>query len=283
MCRILGLVLTPPPDSSSRREAVSTAFTLLDAFLKASREDPYLAALGAPEPSHCHGWGYVVVASTTAGGYTLYARGDEGTCSANLATLATAVERVKEAISAHDWSRLVAIIHSRRAGRKEPRGPLHAHPYHYTHPSRHGEQHFFLVHNGSLEKDFFTKTVGLDPSSYTDTAAAFYWLAKKLAAGAEPATLYRRLTGYTRTALNTVLLHVKPGSETVVATAYTRPGLDAARTKYYQFYMLKAESLLGFASSTVIDTSTASVDAEEMESEIVVVEPATGTVSREKL
>ena len=270
MCRMLGLLLHPN-DPGEIRDAVNTASLLLEAFLKASREDPYLARLGVPDPSHCHGWGYVVIWGTKEAyqGFE-YARGDGGSCKENLAGLEYVVERLKALLEAK-WDRLLVVVHARRAGRNEPRGLLHAHPFSLTVAFRHGPRTYYFAHNGSIRKDELARILGVDPSAYTDSFIGFYWLVKRLSYGGDIAGLYRRLASYTRTALDTILVEKTGSTASMYVTGYVGD-VDEDRRQYYQPYLVRATGIVGYASSTIVDNVKGGVEAMVLEKKLAVIE-----------
>lgn len=224
---------------------------ILEALHAAASHDPYLEALGAPDPSHCHGWGYAALIKREAWGLA-FAKDDPGDCSKSLGGLARAAGHLASA--ALEAEAVLLILHARRAGREEPRGPLHAHPYLHVLSSADGARHLFLAHNGSVNKAEIGGELGLDARAYTDSHLSLLWLAAHVKDRALDAMLEvaRR---YTKSAYDAALLETAPGRDPLLhVVGYARlESIDEARRRYYEPVLVRGPGLVGYVSSTVRD------------------------------
>ena len=115
MCRLLSFTASP--------EGLEALQALAELFIEASRSDPFLREVtGGAEESHGDGWGFAVASSKGIATYK----------TARQVWLSNEVERLKEALRGVEGAnRLYGLVHSCKAGRTEPIGAQHSHPYGY--------------------------------------------------------------------------------------------------------------------------------------------------------
>ena len=265
---------------AQRRELLETTKRLLEAIIEASRYDPYLERLGAENPSHCDGVGYTLLLLEEGERKQLhYFRADRIDCKENLQEAEKNAKRVVRIIEDSKWTSFILLFHTRKASRKEPRGEKHAHPYYASISARHGARQYFFAHNGSIHKDSLARIIGVNPASYTDSEIAFYWLIRRLGYGEKIKDAYSRLKSQVRTALNTLLLDLN--EETLIATAYSSPKLDAARLDYYRVYLLEEPGIKAYMSSTIRDIIGRRAKTKTIENTILALSPNSRTIIEE--
>ncbi len=255
MCRMLAMV--------ARGDAVKNIVPeLIDAFYRASRDDPYLASITGGDGRHCHGYGFVLAARTSGGWMLSYERFDaandlgvgEESCRVNLEELGKACSRIKRVVSSAD--QVVLVLHSRRAGRQEPRGVQHAHPYHYCMGLRGGAVDIFLAHNGSVDKESLARIVGLDPSSYTDSNILLLWMASQIRYGVSFKEAIISAKSYTKPGrgLDLAILTISPGlGLDLYLVGYVAPEPDDKRRRYYETFIVRSDDIIAMVSSTIKD------------------------------
>ncbi len=257
--------------ASWTREGSRLLSRLARLLAEAARRDPYLERLsGGSVGSHCHGYGYALLARSGGSWRVSYERfdaaglsrgpsGEEG-CEANLDALNAAVEGLAAELDRAGEAYLV--LHARRAGRREPRGTLNAHPFHAAYTAPWGPGEVFLAHNGGVDKAALAGEAGVasgDTSLYTDSHLLALAIARRLSRGEPPgealASLWRAATsGY-----DVALLTAGRGGPRLWLAAGASPSIlgDEARLAYYQPVLLLGDGLAGFASSTVADLASA--------------------------
>ncbi len=217
------------------------------AFLSAVERDKLLAPVYGGY-RHCDGYGYVV-AVWRAGSETphiAYVRHDTLSCSENLSSLRRSVGEVLELAARGD--KYIVVLHARKAGRGEPRGPLHAHPYRVEVETPNGPLELYVAHNGGMDKEELAATLGLPPARYTDSHLAALYLARSLSEGSTLLEAYRSLKRYVKetSALDTAAM-LWPR---LYLTGYVRPR-EEHRYRYYQPFMFEGDRIIGYVSSTV--------------------------------
>ena len=260
MCRFIAGV-------SSGRNGSRQLAMLARALVDAARSDPYLERLtGGSARSHCHGYGYVLVTSHTRGppwrvryerfdSYTHGEYGDPGrACRSNLERLGEAVESVSQTLLGAE--RAYLILHARRAGRREPRGTVHAHPYHETVHTRDGPVEMWLAHNGGLKKDRLAEEFGVEAASYTDTGLLAAWIARRAEEGKSIAEALREGYKHVKSAyiIAVLTLASKPSQDPGLLLAVGLPGWKekgAERADYYRPLLYRSDGIFAYASSTV--------------------------------
>ena len=250
MCRMLGAVWSGVEGSKVVAELVGLLY-------EAARNDPFLEAI-AGDARHCHGYGYLLAYTDGRGWRILWERYDaadelgpgEESCVANLEALRWASERLAELI--RGTARGMIMLHARRAGRKEPRGSLHTHPYLHGIPGRNGYRTIALMHNGSVHKDELALLLGVDPAAYTDSHLLAVWLARQLGTGMTVEEAVREAEKYTRSALDIVIADIAPGpSIDLYIYSHLPEGLDPNRVEYYKPVVFTASEAKGYMSSTL--------------------------------
>ena len=233
---------------------------LTSALVEAAAGDPLLARLTGGDGRHCHGWGFAV--ASRRGGSWLVAHGrfdahapgvsGEESCMANLESARRLPGLVEGLLEGSEEAFLVA--HVRRAGRREPRGTLHAHPYRELAHTPRGPVEVYLAHNGGVEKEPLAAELGVDAEEYSDSGLLAAAITSRIARGIDVAEalewgLRLAKSGYV-VALLTAPSRGDP--ELHVAAAASCSILeDEDRLEYYKPYKLVGEGLSAIASSTL--------------------------------
>ncbi|MCD6488012.1 MAG: hypothetical protein J7K21_02175 [Desulfurococcales archaeon] len=256
MCRLTAFSVT--------REGIGIAFKVLDALIEAASNDHYLIDLGR-DGKHCDGWGFVVLADMD-GWRICYNRGYVGdsnssSCTENLKGLAETVDHVKQMISSA--RRSTVIVHARKAGRREPLGLFHTHPYSYVLTTNSKHENLFFAHNGGVRKRDILKELGIENEElYTDSYTALLYIAHKLS---HEEDLVKTLTYIAKTytkkssGFNTALLRIKVDGEPLENNAllyiigYIHPDADKKLRKYYEPLLFTGNGIVGYMSSTMRD------------------------------
>ncbi|AEM39749.1 hypothetical protein Pyrfu_1896 [Pyrolobus fumarii 1A] len=247
MCRMLAFW--------ARRENSELLEPLLKAFVDACGNDEFLARVSGGEVRcHCDGWGYAAVFASDGGTQVVHEKFYAPSREEHLGSLAQATRRIISL--ARDSREVALVLHCRKAGRTEPVGISHAHPY------REEITYYdiFFAHNGSFRKDDIALILGLPSQLYTDSALGAKLYARLLESGGEALDALRRLAFYTRTAFNTVALLVErtSGQTTITYSALTCAD-DPARLDYYEAYISANRDYFIYASSTVAQHPEAQV------------------------
>ncbi len=257
MCRLLAGV-----SWSRRGSTLLGELALLVA--EAARGDPYLRAVTGGEDRHCHGYGYVLLTRGSTGAWRIsYERYDalsenvdeEEACRRNLEAAKGAAEKLHGLLRAAEEA--VLVFHVRRAGRREPRGSLNAHPYSVTAAAPRGAAVLYLAHNGGLRKDELASALGVAAEAYTDSNLLALWIAKRVEEGVEPPVALAQGYRYAKSGYDVALLVVEDrlryASPRLLYAAGMAPGLDEARRRYYAPVAFEAQGAVGFTSSTILD------------------------------
>jgi len=246
----------------ARGEGVEALAELVLLLPDAASNDPYLAAITGGEPRHCHGYGYFAAIRRSGAWVLSYERfdaadaglGEEEACEANLAALRAAAQRL--ASETRGAEAALILFHARRAGRKEPRGGMNAHPFHEVVelPSRRLE--IYLVHNGGLDKERLVEEVGVVPDAYTDTHVFAILLARYLSMGLGVGDAIEKAKPYVKSALDLGIAIIEPGENPILYLhGYLSPRIsgDKARQAYYEPVLVEAPGLRAYVSSTIRD------------------------------
>ncbi len=257
MCRMLAAY-------AWSREGSRLLASLTRLLADAASGDPYLARITGGESRHCHGYGYVL-AWRARGSWTLeYRRFDaaglspgrglgEAGCVANLEGLRSTVEGLASRLSSLE--EVYLVIHARRAGRREPRGTLHTHPFRVEAFTREGPIEVYLAHNGGVSKDILAARLGLEPGAYTDSHLLAIWLSRSLEGGLSVEEALADAWCTAKSGFDVAVLHASSaGPGLSLAAGASRAVLaDPARLAYYQPVLFEGEGVAGFVSSTVAD------------------------------
>ncbi len=247
MCRMLAFWGT--------RDSLEMLEPLLEAFVDACSNDRYLERVteGAAR-CHCDGWGYAMVLNSDGGSHIVYERFYTPSEEEHRGTLIQATRRL--IALARDYQEVTLLMHCRRAGRTEPKGVAHSHPYEVE-----TNYHIlYFAHNGSFRKDDLAMLLGLHPQLFTDSALAARLYARLVESGGEPLDALRRLAFYTRTAFNTVTVMVERVSgRTMLTYSALTCSNDPARLDYYRIHVSATHEYFVYASSTVAEHPSASV------------------------
>ena len=239
MCRLLAFW--------AYRENADVLDELLKAFVDACSNDPYLERVtGGAARCHCDGWGYALVVERDSAANVIYERFYTPNPEEHRESLVEATRRIMSLV--REVREATLLIHCRKAGRTEPVGLSHTHPYR----EELSYYELFFAHNGSFRKDDLSLLTGRPSQLYTDSALAAKMYARLLEAGGEALDAARRLSFYTRTAYNTVSLLVErtTGRASITYTALTCRE-DPDRLDYYEAYILASRDMFVYASSTV--------------------------------
>ncbi len=251
MCRMVGLAWWSV-------EGARLASRLVSLLVEAASRDPYLERI-AGDARHCHGYGYAGLVERGGSHVLLWEKYDaadglgvgEESCRANLEALGWAAGRVSELVASS--GRGVLVFHARRAGRGEPRGTVHAHPYLHVVAGRHGYRFLALTHNGGIDKGPLAALLGLDPGAYTDSAVMAAWVARQASYGVGVREALDEVRQYVKSALDVLVVEAWGGGYRLHVYAYLPRGLDGARLDYYRPVFFEAEGVAGYLSSTVAD------------------------------
>ncbi len=229
MCRVLFAV--------GRGEEMAP---LIDAFVRASENDPYKAARGK-KPYHGDGWGYVLLKDGSVSHYrSLRPVFEDG----------GAVERLRDGLEGF----AVLMAHSRAASQGE-KSLFNVQPFAFS--TRRGFS-FWLYHNGDLNKgkaiemaEFGEKDFKGASDSYTMGA----YMCRKLESPEPDEVLrhYSRMMEATNTSLNTGTLFLTPERVSAFVTAYSKPLyiMNPKNWDYVKQMVLRRENLFAVASSTL--------------------------------
>ncbi len=252
MCRMLGAIWRNP-------RGARTVSELIRILYRASSNDHLLRGI-AGDGRHCHGYGYLLLASSGGGWALSWRRFDaadelgsgEESCVENLRALERATQSVADDIV--ESSRGLILFHARRAGRGEPRGSLHAHPY-IVPATKLGHAILALMHNGGVEKKALAGRLGVDPGLYTDSNLLALWMASNLTSEEDLEALLDEARGYTKSALDVVIALLRWRGRLEASMhiySYIASG-DPLRLEYYKPILFKAEGTEGYISSTIAE------------------------------
>ena len=218
---------------------------LVRALCEAAKFDPYLGYISGAT-SHDDGWGYAVIQEGRAYVYKTSKPifGDYKQLRKLLELLKTSSGEVQ------------GLVHVRKAGRTEPIGERHAHPYEY----RIDGCAFYFAHNGSVDKwelaNGLLRELRINVEEFTDSYIAGKYLALEISRGGRIHEAYVQLLKYIRTALNTGLL-ITCSNESprlyatcVIKDKYRR---DRRYHNYYKMYVVLTKELSAVYSSTIYE------------------------------
>ena len=237
MCRMLIFA-----SNDGYKEVLSTGIEML---VKASASDPYLAAVskGAVE-KHDDGWGYILVELGEESRVNYYR--SIKPIFVDKEALTRLLEHIRESSSP-----VLGVIHSRKAGRKEPVTIIDTHPFHSLTSEGYD---LWLAHNGGVDKENLARLVGM----HRLTRRADSLVLAEFIASRGLDNLRESLSmaaANTLSALNLGIMILEPDKARLIATSYYTYSLenDKARYDYYKLYMYKAEELVLYMSSTLVD------------------------------
>ncbi len=260
MCRLIAGV-------SWNRDGSRQLALLARALVDAARRDPYLEGLTEGRAwSHCHGYGYVLVTSHTGGPpwrviyerFDSYTPGDDRdpdtVCRSNLERLGEAVESISQILA--ETERAYLVLHARRAGRSEPRGTVHAHPYHEIAHTWDGPVEMWLAHNGGLMKEGLAGELGVEAGRYTDSGLLAAWIARKVEGGKSIAWALREGYEHVKSAyiIAVLTLASNPSQDPDLILAVGLPGWNEEgeeRANYYRPLLYRSDGIIAYASSTI--------------------------------
>ncbi len=191
-------------------------------------------------------------------------------CEDNLKVLESVVSRLgmelRRVAGLNTYAYL--LLHARKAGKEEPRGTLHAHPYIVTNLINEPITYFF-IHNGGIDKVGLSKSLGMsvEVNSVTDS----YLVAQVLLNGWDGEDLkgfirrFKEAIKYVKegSALITATLTIKPSKKALIITSYVSKQASNFRRRYYRTYLIKGRDYIVITSSTIHDTAKDVVVFEE--------------------
>ncbi len=213
---------------------------LVDAFVKASENDPYKAARGK-KPYHGDGWGYVLLKDGSVSHYrSLKPVFEDG----------SAVERLKDNLEGF----IVLMAHSRAASQGK-KSLFNVQPFAFS--TRRGFS-FWLYHNGDLDKGRIVRMAEFEEGNFegvSDSYTMGAYMCRKLESP-EPGEVlehYSRMMDATNTSLNTGTLFLRPDGVSAFVTAYSTPLhiMNPKNWDYVKQMVLRKEGLFAVASSTL--------------------------------
>jgi len=211
---------------------------------------------------HCDGYGYLILYDDGNGlrlaiekfdAFNTLNVGGNDICATNLKALGSTVKMLTKII--RNSKEGLLILHARKAGKGEPRGVMHAHPYIESVAARDGYRLIALAHNGGVDKNSLARLINVDPDVYTDTHILTLWLVRELIRGKDIKHVLNEAHKYTRTALNLVIANIEVKKKlraTLYAYSYISERIkDRKRLEYYKPVFFKTLGAEGFISSTV--------------------------------
>lgn len=140
---------------------------------------------------------------------------------------------------------LAGLAHARAASPGEPRGLLYAHPFQVQ--TRDGRI-LYVVHNGSVDKTALARSLGVDPSGFSDSWLLALFLASRWD---DPKAAVDEALQYVKTALNIAVLEL-PGPRAYAYSYYELPEGDSERyARYYALYRAVGDGWEAVMSSTL--------------------------------
>ena len=245
-------------------EGSSMVSSLIRILYRASSNDPLLRAI-AGDGRHCHGFGYVLAFSEGRGWRLSWERYDsaddlgvgEESCQENLRALEYATENLANKV--RDTKTGIIVLHARRAGRKEPRGSLHAHPFiESIYYKKEGYRLIALAHNGSVDKPLLASRLNIENYEvYTDSHILTLWLAQELRHKRDGIKeLLDSVQNATKTALDLLIADVcfeKTKNFTLHIYSFLSRTLNRQRVEYYKPVIFKGTGIQGYMSSTMLE------------------------------
>ncbi len=232
---------------ASTMEGQNELLKLINSFVKAGENDPYLEAItGGKEKSHNHGWGYAISGSWRKSEevwlFSYKSRKPVYEDSHGLINLSKAIE-------SSEW--VVGVIHSRKATRGLSTSYLDVHPFHAV--TAEGAE-LWLAHNGSLDRSNPRyERISRLPSERSDSLALTLYLGQ-VGLTRIPDTLgFVIKERIVKTALNLGMLVAEPGTRPYAQGLHYHlfRGSGRALEDYYKLYEVKSAGLYALISSTI--------------------------------
>ncbi len=226
------------------RELLSTGIEVL---VKASTSDPYLSAVSkGVVDKHDDGWGYILVELSGEPRINYYR--SVKPVFMDQEAVDKLIEYVRETSSP-----ILGVVHSRKAGRREPVTIIDTHPFHAITSDGYD---LWLAHNGGVDKENLARLAGIHGlTSRADSLVLTEFIASR---GLDN---FRESLGIavanTLSALNLGIIVLEPGNARLVTTSYSyytySPENNKARYDYYKLYMYRTKDLVLYMSSTLVD------------------------------
>ena len=239
MCRLLVF--------SAKEDMLTQVKDLVNAFVKASENDPHLAEVtGGKFRSHNDGWGYALIGEWINGGIqVLHYRSLKPVYEDldGLYKLVNTLERLK-------W--VSALLHSRKVSQGYGKTLNDVHPFHAVNPEG---IDIWLAHNGSININNLNSQLSDFPSSRADSLALTIHLSKFLMKNFNTRLKELLINEVVKTALSLGILIMEayklPKLKALNFNIYE--GRDEVRARYYRLYSYFKEGLEAVASSTVTE------------------------------
>lgn len=249
MCRIALIVSL---DKAFKKSGRGLGFSdVIEAFIKSSECDPYLASLTSKGDcgSHDDGWGYVLM------GW------DSEVSDAYIASYKTSRPVFKDVAGVNSMLNLlkeglnyVLILHSRKASIGS-KNVFNAHPFYFS-----GKGFdYWLVHNGTALKEELTDALNVtmreDLLDVSDTYLLGAYIYTQMN-GLNPENVvnaYRKAVKFTKTALNTAALAFNTSKVIAVVTSYLSKAKlgNVKEVNYYRLYEYEGNGVRAVVSSTL--------------------------------
>ena len=239
MCRLLAF--------TAKGENLPKTKKLINAFMKASENDPYLNQItGGNSRSHNDGWGYALVGEWLNGGiHVLHYRSIKPVYEDldGLYKLVNTLERVR-------W--VTALLHSRKASREYGKTLNDVHPFHTV---NHEGIDFWVAHNGSIDTQKLGSESSNFPKTRADTLVLTLYLSKFSVRRLEEKLKELLRNNVVKSALSLGILIMEAGKPPMlkVLNFNNYEGKDEVKAKYYRLYGYFEKSLMAIASSTVAE------------------------------
>ncbi len=239
MCRLLAF--------SAKGENLPQTKNLINAFMKASENDPYLTQItGGNSRSHNDGWGYALVGEWLNGGiHVLHYRSIKPVYEDldGLYKLVNTLERVK-------W--VTALLHSRKASKGYGKTLNDVHPFHAV---NHEGIDFWVAHNGAIDIKKLGSELSDFPETRADTLALTIYLSEFSIRSLEEKFRELLINGAVKSALSLGILIMEAGElpKLKVLNFNNYEGKDEVKAKYYSLYGYFEKGLMAIASSTVAE------------------------------
>jgi len=240
MCRLLAF--------SARRDKLAQVKNLIDAFVKASENDPHLLEVtGGKFRSHDDGWGYALIGEWLNGGINvLHYRTIKPVYEDldGLYKLVNSLERLK-------W--FIALIHSRKASKGYGRTLNDVHPFHSVNIEG---ADFWLAHNGSVNVHALNQELSSSTISVrSDSLALALHLSKHPLKDFNTELKELIINGSVRTALSLGILIAEAGTapRLKILNFNIYEGRNEIKAKYYRLYSYFREGHKAVLSSTIAE------------------------------
>jgi len=239
MCRLLAF--------SAKNESLSQTKKLINAFMKASENDPYLIRItGGNSRSHDDGWGYALAGEWLNGGiHVLHYRSIKPVYEDldGLYKLINTLERVR-------W--VTALLHSRKASRGYGKTLNDVHPFHAV---NHEGIDLWVAHNGSIDTQKLGSGLSNFPKTRADTLGLTLYLSKFSIRRLEEKLKELLTNKAVKSALSLGILIMEAGEppKLKILNFNNYEGKDEVKAKYYRLYGYFEKGLMAIASSTVAE------------------------------